>query len=105
MSIARTRVRRYRPHGSALWVICMGNQEEEKREFVEQCVMRALERHETGGRLGGFAFMVWDTDGSSTVDAANMDGTIPTILIPDFVRNRLLAARIEQWTLDTLYGL
>lgn len=103
MTVARTRIRRFRPHGSALWVVCVPNQEDEKRDFVWQCVSSVMKRHVTGGRLGGFAFMIWDTDGSSTVDAANMDGNIPTILIPDFVRNRLLAARIEQWTLDTIY--
>lgn len=101
---ARTRISRYKPHGSALWVVCVPNQEDAKREFVERCVDDVIARHNTDGRLGGFAFMVWDTDGASTVDAANMDGYIPTILIPDFVRNRLLAYRIETWTLDTIYG-
>lgn len=53
--------------------------------------------------LGGAAIAVWDIDGSSICDLQS-NGTIPAILVPDFVRNRLLAAKIEDWTIDTLNG-
>jgi len=52
--------------------------------------------------IGGFAFVVWDAEGASTCVLANYDGRIPSILIPDFVRNRLLAQKIIQWTMDDL---
>jgi hypothetical protein len=50
--------------------------------------------------LAGYAVMAWDKDGVSTIDAANFGSCIPNILIPDFVRNRLLAHRIEEWVLE-----
>lgn len=54
-----------------------------------------------GDNVAGFALVIWGSDGGSTCDAQVADGSsIPTILVPDFVRNRLLAQRIEQWTLD-----
>ena len=47
--------------------------------------------------------MAWGSDGGSSCKTFVKDGSIiPTALIPDFVRNRLLAERIEQWTLESL---
>lgn len=57
-----------------------------------------------GTDLAGYAVMAWTKDGTSTCDSANLAGNIPTILIPDFVRNRLLAHRIEEWTLEEING-
>lgn len=49
------------------------------------------------------ALVVWDADCNSTAKMVVSDmSSIPTILVPDFVRNRLLAERIETWTLETL---
>lgn len=57
---------------------------------------------ESKGRVEGFAVMIWGSDGSTVY--AHTDGSIPSILVPDFVRNRLLASRIEAWTIDTING-
>lgn len=57
----------------------------------------------TQGRVAGFAMVAWSPDnGSVSVLTVNEGSKIPSIMVPDFVRNRLLAAQIEAWTLDTL---
>lgn len=53
--------------------------------------------------LAGYAVVVWRADGGSTAYLQS-NGQIPSILVPDFVRNRLLAQKIEDWTVDTLNG-
>jgi hypothetical protein len=56
-----------------------------------------------GEDLAGFALVVWGADLSSTSDCKVGQGsTIPSILVADFVRNRLLAQRIEDWTIERL---
>lgn len=51
--------------------------------------------------LAGYAVVVWRTDGVSSAYLQS-NGQIPSILVPDFVRNRLLAEKIEDWAIDTL---
>lgn len=51
--------------------------------------------------VAGFAFVVWGDADSTAAHWAGPESTIPAILIPDYVRNRLLAMQIERWTLDT----
>lgn len=77
---------------------------EPDRQRIERLVRSVLDGHFAAGdaNVGGFAFMVWDVNGSSTCECRNVDGHIPEILIPDFVRNRLLAFKIESWTIDTV---
>lgn len=55
------------------------------------------------GRIAGFAVVVWGPDNASTCACrVGNASTIPSILAPDFVRNRLLADRIESWTIETI---
>ena len=55
------------------------------------------------GDVAGAAFVVWSADnGSSAMMFAGADSRIPSILIPDFVRNRLLAVKIIDWTKDDI---
>lgn len=76
---------------------------EDEHRFVREKVAEVLAVH--SGRIAGMAFVVWEPDCSSTcVVSVNDSSTIPSILVPDFVRNRLLADRIERWTLDTVDG-
>ena len=60
-----------------------------------------LQQH--GGEIVGCAIVLWGRDGASTssvwMRAAN---PIPGILVPDFVRNRLLAQKIKGWTIETV---
>ncbi len=53
--------------------------------------------------IAGYAIVLWDREGRSIANFGAREGSpIPTILIPDFVRNLLLARRIETWTIDTI---
>jgi hypothetical protein len=56
-----------------------------------------------GSACVGYAVVAWARDGKSWCDIQAADGSrIPCALVPDFVRNRLLAEKIEEWTLETL---
>lgn len=55
--------------------------------------------------IAGFALVAWEADCTSlAVCHVGGASSIPTILVPDFVRNRLLAQRIESWTIETING-
>ena len=54
---------------------------------------------EDGLPVVGFAMVMWGADGSSHAACRAYPGSnIPSIAVPDFVRNRLLAAKIEEWS-------
>lgn len=77
----------------------------ENRAAIEKRIRAVLDAQ--GDDICGFALVVWASDTRSTADlgAKVHDGSvIPEILIPDFVRNRLLAVKIEEWTVDTVRG-
>lgn len=69
------------------------------RRIVESGVREVLDQHSVD--FAGYAFMVWGMDGSSTCDLQTKSN-IPSILVPDFVRNRLLGMKIEEWILKDL---
>jgi hypothetical protein len=47
----------------------------------------------------GFAMVMWNADGTSNAACKAYPGSsIPSIAIPDFARNRLLAEKIEEWS-------
>ena len=57
--------------------------------------------HSEGPAVVGFALVIWDADGGSSATVrAGAGSTIPSIAMPDFVRNRLLAAKINEWGKD-----
>lgn len=78
----------------------------EERKLIEQRIRAVLDVK--GDDICGFALVVWGRDGTSVADSGvkNSDtaaGTvIPPILIPDFVRSRLLGMTIEQWALEAI---
>jgi hypothetical protein len=78
----------------------------ENRANIERRIRDALDAH--GPKVCGFALVVWGEDGRSTADLGTHTPesgmVIPEILVPDFVRNRLLACKIEDWTLDSVRG-
>lgn len=52
-----------------------------------------------GRPVVGFAMVMWAADGSSDAACRAYPGSnIPTIAIPDFARNRLLAEKICEWS-------
>jgi hypothetical protein len=96
--IARLRVRsvRMKNGGASIRLLRADNRDYHAniRKRVDLCLQNYNED------IGGFAFVVWDTKNDSCADGANYRSTIPTILIPDFVRNRLLAERIVDWAIE-----
>lgn len=52
-------------------------------------------------KIVGFAIVAWGPDGGSCSSTEISDGSmIPSIMVPDFVRNRLLAERVIAWTME-----
>lgn len=70
------------------------------RADIEWHIKRTLDAHDD--RIAGYAIVVWAPDGASTADIRSTGNTVPGIMVPDFVRNRLLAEKIEQWTIKDL---
>lgn len=75
------------------------------RALIEARIRAVLDAQ--GDDICGFALVVWGSDTRSTADLGcevTNGPHIPTILVPDFVRNRLLAQQIEVWTVDSMNG-
>jgi hypothetical protein len=52
-----------------------------------------------GRPIVGYAVVLWDADnGSNASLQAGLGSTIPSIAMPEFVKQRLLAAKIQEWT-------
>lgn len=65
------------------------------RIWIESHIRDLLDSH--GDDISGFAIVVWDKSGASTARMQSVHPSIPVIYVPDFVRNRLLALKIEEW--------
>jgi hypothetical protein len=51
-----------------------------------------------GMPIVGYAVVLWDADGGSNASlVAGAGSTIPSIAMPEFVKQRLLAAKIQEW--------
>ena len=77
----------------------------EGRARVERDVRDTLDQHfaQAGLDIAGCAFVVWDADFASTVAVWNGPASpMASITLPDFLRNRVLGAKIEDWTLGTI---
>lgn len=69
------------------------------RRQVERMVRRVLNGHlDHEHDIAGAAFVVWDRQGGSTADIRSNGAGVPSIAMPDFLRARFLAAKIEEWT-------
>jgi len=97
MKTARVRVRRWRLKDSPVWVHTFPDQRYRDEAWIMQDVKDALAAHSADkGNYGGFALVLWDRNGASTVAQQTWHGLV-TMEIPDFVRERLMADRIERW--------
>lgn len=55
------------------------------------------------GPVAGFAIVAWGPDGKSTALMHTTKASLmPSMMIPEFVRNRLLADQIERWTIESV---
>ena len=99
--VARVRIRRVRfKSGGELHLL--PDRRDAVRGRVERNIRDALD---TQDDIAGYAFVAWGANSDSTTTHwAGSQSAIPTILIPDFVRNRLLASQIIKWTLDSVSG-
>lgn len=69
------------------------------RSDVARTIGRVMDVHfGSSGFLGGFAFVVWNTDGASTAKLACYNGMLTRVLAPDFVRDRLMLQTAEDWS-------
>ena len=51
-----------------------------------------------GKPVVGFALVMWGSDGASSATIISGEGSaIPAIAMPEFIKNRLIAAKIEEW--------
>lgn len=73
------------------------------RHLAEQTIRDVVKA--ASSPIAGFALVTWQADGAS-IAVCKVGGAsgIPSIMVPDFVRNRLLAQRIESWTIETING-
>lgn len=70
------------------------------RQATDDYLRRCLDAQ--GTDIAGFAFVVWGADMRSIAELQVWENSIPSAVVPDFVRNRLLAERIESWALESL---
>lgn len=99
MTAARTKIRRWKPKGSNLWVVCIHESDgNSRRAFALTRVRSVIES--AGEDIAGFAVMCWTRDFQSWADAHNLCGPIPVDLIPEYVKSRLLAQGINDWVME-----
>ena len=70
---------------------------------VRQATERVLKAHTEG--IAGYAIVVWGSDGEMTSSlGCGPRNRVPPILVPELVRNKLLAHKITDWTIDEING-
>jgi hypothetical protein len=99
--IARTRIRRYKPHGSALWVMCLHQPDEMARGAV---IARRIEKmcSHFEHPIAGFALVVWDGRESSACDWDIWAHRIPNVLVPDFAAERIRMEIFQDKTINRM---
>ena len=104
MTHAGCRISRVRPKNSQLAEVVVLKPEDSKRRqrFLDDC-RKVMNAHPQD--IDGYAVVVWARDNASTCFAIG-GSSMPSILVPDFVRARLLAYKICRWAMeDTLESL
>jgi hypothetical protein len=98
---ARTRIRRFKMHGSGLWVVVLHQPEEMTRG--EEVARRAAELCSYHTRpLAGFALVVWDDKEASSCDWDIWVTRIPNVLLPEFVKERVRREILVDATVERL---
>lgn len=91
------RIRSIRPKDGSAKILVMPDHATEDRIA---CLRRVREILDQQGRsLAGVAFVAWDSNMcSSAFIAAASHSRIPVMAMPEFIKNRLIAAKIEEWS-------
>lgn len=98
MESFRLRVRRVRMKSGGSIELLRPAEKDPDREQIERAIENVLDEHAITSDFSGFALVVWGDDLCSTGDCAvGARSVIPVIVVPDFVRNYLLAAKIRQF--------
>ena len=94
------RIGRITHKASGFQVVRLHDGPERTRNAILSETRRMLDGMTQDGRpVVGFALVMWDSDGGSDAACRAYPGSnIPSIAIPDFARNRLLARKIEEWS-------
>jgi hypothetical protein len=84
---------------SGLRIVRLSSGPERTRRAIMSETREMLDGMVADGRpVVGFAMVMWDCEGHSDAACRAYPGSnIPTIAVPDFVRNRLLASKIVEW--------
>lgn len=85
---------------SGFRVVRLHDGPERTRRAIMDETREMVDGMEADGRsVVGFALVMWDAEGGSDAACRAYPGSsIPSIAIPDFARNRLLARKIEEWS-------
>jgi hypothetical protein len=85
---------------SGLRIVRLSSGPERTRRSILAETREMLDGMEADGQpVVGFAMVMWTADGSSDAACRAYPGSnIPSIAVPDFVRNRLLASKILEWS-------
>jgi len=87
------RIRSVRPKAGGATLVLLPDHATNDRIATLRRVRAVLDEHLRHADIAGIGFLVWGTDFSSSDHAR-----IPSIAMPEFIKNRLLAAKIEEWT-------
>ena len=102
MSHPGCRIKSVTHKASGFRVVRLTHGHERARAAVMAEVRGCLDGMETDDKpVVGMALVLWCADGGSNAVVKAFPGSnLPSIALPDFVRNRLLAAKIQEWMGD-----
>jgi hypothetical protein len=85
---------------SGLRIVRLSSGPERTRRAILTETREMIDGMKADGRpVVGFAMVMWAADGSSDAACRAYPGSnIPSIAVPDFARNRLLARKIGEWS-------
>lgn len=91
-------------NGTRLTVIDTKKEDRDIAFHVPKRLAEMCQQHlDAGSNIAGYALVIWGSDSSTTADMQTLKGnSIPLILAPDLVRNRLLALKIEEWSVNQM---
>lgn len=83
---------------SGFRVTVLSKMSDRERILFMQTMRGSLDDHGSDRRIAGFALVLWDEEGRSTATMYVGTGShVLSMQVPDFARNRLMAAKICEW--------